>query len=176
MPFAGVTIVEVDEQLQEVIDVWVALDDAEKGILMNLGGFVYIGGGQYELTNVTAAAATSNIQQIVFDPTENRITVPTTETTYFTITVTDNKSDPVVDTQTAIDVTAVNDPPIILGTRSMQEAYYRLPVQLFSTVLITEVDDLKLQIQLGKELGAFRPATKQHLQESDTFILTGAIP
>lgn len=144
-PFVGVTIIEVDEQLQERVDVVVSLDDPAKGILTNLGGFVDLGGGSYGVTAVTAAAATLQIRELIFVPTENRITVPTTETTYFTISVTDNNSPPVVDTQTAIAVTAVNDPPLISGTVPDQEFYFKLPVQPFPTVMITEVDDLALQ-------------------------------
>lgn len=144
-PFVGATIVEVDEQLQERVDVAVSLDDPAKGILTNLGAFVDRGGGVYALTNVTAANATLQIRELIFVPTENRITVPTTETTYFTISVTDNKSPPFLDTNTAIAVTAVNDPPVIFGTVAGQEFYYKLPVNPFPTVIITEVDDLKLQ-------------------------------
>ena len=144
-PFVGVTMIEVDEQLQERIDVAVALDDPAKGVLVNLGMFSDAGGGSYVLTNVTAAFATIQIRELIFVPTENRITVPTTETTHFTISVTDNKPPPVVDTETAIDVTAVNDPPIISGTVADQEFYYKLLVNPFPTVIITEVDDLALQ-------------------------------
>lgn len=144
-PFGGVTIVEVDEQLQERVDVTVSLDDPAKGILVNLGTFRDLGNGSYALTNVTAAYATLQIRELIFVPTENRIPVPTTETTYFTIFVTDNKSPPFLDTNTAIAVTAVNDPPVVFGTVAGQEFYYKLPVHPFPTVIIAEVDDLKLQ-------------------------------
>lgn len=144
-PFLGVTIIEVDEQMMERVDVLVSFDDPVKGILRNLGAFEDIGNGQYALTNVTGAAATAAIRELIFEPTENRIPVPETETTVFTITVTDHKSDPVEDSRTAIPVTAVNDPPVIGGTRSGQEYYHRLYVHPFSVVTVTEVDDLTLQ-------------------------------
>lgn len=144
-PFTEVLIVEVDEQTLEPVDVLVSLDDPAKGALLSLGPFDDLGGGTYSLTNVTAAAATAAIRQLEFRPTENRITVPTTEVTGFTIFVTDNLSPPVLDTNTAIAVTAVNDPPTLTGTQSGQEFYYLVPIQPFSTVLITEVDDVDLQ-------------------------------
>lgn len=144
-PFVGVTIIEVDEQLMERIDVTVSLDLAAKGVLKNLGDFVDLGGGVYGLTNVTGASSSLKIRKLIFEPTENRITVPTTEPTTFTISVTDNKSAPVLDTQPVVQVTAVNDPPLISGTLANQKFYYRLPVSPFPTVTLTEVDDLTLQ-------------------------------
>ncbi len=145
IPFEHVTIGEFDQQLQERLDVIVSLDDADKGVLLDLGDFVNAGGGSYVLTNATAAHATTQIRQLIFEPTENRITVPTTETTIFTIEVTDNKSAPVIDTNSFIAVTAVNDPPVVSGTQIGQEYYYRLPIQPFRAVTVSEVDDLGLQ-------------------------------
>ena len=144
-PFTEVTIIEIDEQFQEVVDVVVSLDDAAKGVLRNLGSFVDLGGGQYGLTNVTGAQATAAIRELEFRPTENRITVPTTEDTIFTISVTDNKSPAVLNSNSVVSVTAVNDPPVIGGTVADQSFYYLVPIQPFSVVTITEVDDLGLQ-------------------------------
>ncbi len=143
--FTGVTLVEVDQQLQERIAVDVTIDDPAKGSFTNLGAFVAMGGGRYAISNVTAAAATAAIRQLFYVPVENRIIVPTTERVFFTITVTDNKSPPVSDEQTFLDVTAVNDAPLIEGARSGQRFYYKLPLQPFAAVTIVEVDDLAMQ-------------------------------
>ncbi|HMP76316.1 MAG TPA: Ig-like domain-containing protein [Kiritimatiellia bacterium] len=144
-PFLHVLFTEVDQQLQEVVDVTVALDDAAKGTFRNQDGFVEVLPGVYALTNVTAAHATVRIRDIIFEPTENRITVPQSETTFFTITITDNKSAPVTDTNSTVTVTAINDPPQILGTRADQTTFRLMPIHLFSSVTIVEVDDLTLQ-------------------------------
>jgi len=144
-PFEDVTIIEVDEQLQERVDVVVSIDDVNKGILNNLDGFTDLGGGSYALTNITGATASLQIRELIFVPTENRITVPTSETTVFTISATDNKSPAVLNTQTVIAVTAVNDPLYISGTVAGQEFYFKLPVQPFPTVSLTEADDLTEQ-------------------------------
>lgn len=144
-PFTGMTLTEVDEQTLEKVDVSVALDAAVKGVLTNLGGFASLGGGRYAVSNVTAAYATEQIRGLCFVPTENRITVPTSENTRFTVTITDNKSDPVLDTQTVVQVTAINDPPVISGTRAGQTVYAAMPIRLFSSVTIAEVDDLTVQ-------------------------------
>ena len=140
-PFAGVTVTEVDQQTLEPVDVLVWLDDAAKGVLQELGGFVDLGGGRYGLTAVTAASATAQLRNLLFVPTENRITVPTTETTVFTVQVTDNKSAPVSDAQSVIAVTAVNDAPVIIGTRSGQTVYAATPIRPFASVTVREVDD-----------------------------------
>ena len=145
-PFIGVTFVEVDEQTVEPVDVLVWLDSASKGVLRELGDFVDLGGGRYGLSHVTAAYATAQIRNLLFVPTENRITVPTTEVTRFTLSVTDNKSlSPVLDSQTTVAVTAVNDPPAISGTREGQTVYAATAIRLFSSVTIHEVDDLTAQ-------------------------------
>lgn len=144
-PFAGVTITEVDEQLMEKIDVLVTIGDPSRGQLDLLGAFADLGGGQYALTNVTGAGATAALNGLRYVPTENVIPVPTSEVQVFTISVTDNKSPAVIDTNTQIAVTAVNDPPSILGTVADQYASRLVPIDLFSAVLITEVDDLGLQ-------------------------------
>ncbi len=156
-PFTAVTILEVDEQLVEPVDVQVTLDLAAKGTLTNLGGFTDLGGGAYLLTNVPAATATLQLRDLIFDPTENRITVPTAEDTRFTVSVTDNKSAPVLDTNTTVSVATVNDVPVISGTQAGQEFYYRLPIQPFSTVTIAEVDDLGAQ-SLGVTVAIMEPA------------------
>ena len=143
--FTGVTFVEYDEQLQEPLDATVAIDDAAKGALTNLGAFADAGGGVYVLSNVTAAAATDAIRLLRYVPVENRITVPTNEVVTFTITVSDRKAPPVTDVLTTLEVWAVNDVPLIAGTESEQRFYYKLPVRPFFAVEITEVDDLALQ-------------------------------
>ncbi|HMO03118.1 MAG TPA: Ig-like domain-containing protein [Kiritimatiellia bacterium] len=144
-PLTSVLFTEVDEQTVERVDVTVALDDAAKGFLRNLGDFQLVAPGLYALTNVTAASASAQIGNLVFEPVENRITVPTSEDTRLIISISDNKSAPVVDTNTLITVTAVNDPPVIEGTRLNQTLYDRGQINLFSSVTITEVDDLALQ-------------------------------
>ncbi len=144
-PFGPVVFYEVDAFTLEWVDVSVALDDPAKGLLRNLDRFRESAPGVYVLTNVTAAEATAMIHGLVFDPTENRIPVPTNEITRFILSITDNKSDPFIDTNTVVDVTAVNDAPVITGTRAGQTMYHLIPIRLFSSVSITDVDDLGLQ-------------------------------
>ncbi|HEU0008561.1 MAG TPA: Ig-like domain-containing protein [Verrucomicrobiae bacterium] len=144
-PFLGVTIADVDEYGLQPLTVIVKLDDAVKGKLRNAGGFVESPAGIYTFHG-TGPAATTSIRKLVFDPTDNRITVPATEITRFTICVADGYvPTPVIDDATTVAVIATNDPPIISGTVAQQTVYHRVPIRLFSSVVITEVDDLNAQ-------------------------------
>ena len=144
-PFGPVVFHEIDAFTLERVDVSVALDDHAKGLLRNLDRFRETAPGIYTLTNVTAAEATAMIHGLIFDPTDNRIRVPTNEITRFILSITDNKSGPFIDTNTVVDVTAVNDAPVITGTRAGQTMYHLIPIRLFSSVSITDVDDMGLQ-------------------------------
>lgn len=143
--FSGVTLVEHDQQLQERIDVTVAIDNIEKGVLADLSVFTDVGGGVYTLSNSTAAAATSAIRQLRYIPVENRITVPTNEVVSFTITISDRKAPPVSDTQTKLEVWSANDAPIISDTEAEQRFFYKMLVKPFASASITELDNKSLQ-------------------------------
>ena len=113
-PFAGVTIGDVDNPAQ-TLSVSVTLDTAAKGAFTTLNGFTDAGGGVYTFSG-TAAAATSAIQGLVFDPADNRVTPGSTETTIFTISVDDGVAAPVTDATTTVVSTSINDAPSIAGT------------------------------------------------------------
>src|SRR5881397_7635 len=69
-----------------------------------------------------------------------------TEITRFTICVLDGcVTTPVIDDATTVAVIATNDPPIIRGTVAGQRVYHHMPIRLFSSVVVTEVDDLIVQ-------------------------------
>lgn len=145
-PFAQVTIGEVDDQGQEPIEVRVVLDDPAAGRLTSLGGFAEttFGNGAYAFQG-TAAAATAAIRSLVFVPTENYVTVPASWTFTFDILVTDPHVTRPTAGSVAVQVQAVNDPPVIAGTRSGQPVYYRGTIKPFASVLLTEIDDLTFQ-------------------------------
>ena len=144
-PFLAVRIADVDEFGLQPLTVIVKLDDAIKGKLRNAPGFVESPAGTYTFHG-TGPEATTLIRKIVFDPTDNRIPVPTTEITRFTLCVLDGYvPTPVIDDATTVAVTACNDAPIISGTVAAQTVYHRMPIRLFSSVVITEVDDLNAQ-------------------------------
>jgi len=107
-PFSGVTI---DDEDGDTLDVTVTLSAGANGVLTNLGGFADLGGGVYQLTAALPAAATTEIQALTFDPTENQAEVVSTVSTTFTIDVEDGTAPTVSDNTTDVTATSINDGP-----------------------------------------------------------------
>ncbi|MGZ4961054.1 MAG: Ig-like domain-containing protein [Limisphaerales bacterium] len=144
-PFGAVTIGDVDDYGLQTLTVTITLDNASKGRLVNLGGFLNVAPGTYTLQS-TGPAITAAIRGLVFVPTPNRISVPTTEATTITITANDGfVASPVVDANTIVNVTAADDAPTITGTLSNQKVYDHSTLAPFAAVTIADVDDLGAQ-------------------------------
>ena len=144
-PFTNVIITEVDDSSTQRLVVNVSLDLAAKGTLQNLGSFTNAGNGIYSMTG-TAANITTSLATLRFVPTENRITVPTTEMTRLTISVNDSfTSLPVTNTDTTIFVTATNDPATIVGTLGGWNITDKQTLMPFTNVVVADVDDLTVQ-------------------------------
>ncbi len=115
-PFSGVTITDADA---DDVTVTVALDAQAKGAFtaasLTASGFTDNGNGSYSLASGSAAAATTAIRQLVFDPADNRVAAGSSETTTFTITVNDGTSDGTNSTTTVVS-TSVNDAPVLTPT------------------------------------------------------------
>ncbi|MCC5980057.1 MAG: DUF4347 domain-containing protein, partial [Salinarimonas sp.] len=139
-PFSGVTIADADG---DNVTVTVALDNAAKGAFtaasLTASGFVDAGGGTYTLSERSAAAATTAIQALVFEPTENRVAPGTTETTTFTITVNDGTTDTVNDTTTVVS-TSINDVPVIGGFTAGQAVDDNDTITPFAAATISDPD------------------------------------
>jgi len=144
-PFSTGTVYDVDEWYQELLNVTVTIDDSIKGSLTVLGSFTNSAAGIYAMSSSTGADITASLRNLTYVPVENRITVGTNETVTLTIIV----EDPFGGTATNVVnilVTPVNDPPVISGTRAGQTVYHALRIKPFSSVAITEIDDLTLQL------------------------------
>ena len=109
-PFTKVSIRDIDLP-QQILEVCVSLDDPDKGVLTDLGGFLNQGGGVYCI-NGTPSFATMAIQGLTFDPTENRVPPGQSETTTFTISADDGIA-PVTAIPTKVKSTSVADKPTI---------------------------------------------------------------
>ncbi len=147
-PFSGVTIAEPDG---EILTVDVQLDTATKGALSG-GGFTDLGGGHYQFSG-TAASAQTAIRALVFDPTENRVAPGLTETTTFSIAVTDS-SGPVIDNTTTVVSTSINDATVIGGTAAGQPATDNTPMAPFGTVTFSDLDAENLVVEVRLDNGA----------------------
>lgn len=105
-PFAGVNITDVDNLGVQQQTVTVSLDNAIKGGLTNLGGFVQqpAGSGSYVFTGTPAAAAAA-LRGLVFTPTPGtRVTPTAPETVVLSLSVNDGFAAPVVNTNTTVVV------------------------------------------------------------------------
>ncbi len=142
-PFTNVTISDVDEHGTQRVEVTITLDNAAKGVLQNLGGFINTAAGTYKMLD-NGSNLTASIRGLTFVPTPNRIPVPTSELTILTMSTTDfYVSSPLV-TNSTINVTSVNDPPTIAGTGALR-VYDRLSLRPFAGVTVADVDNLGLQ-------------------------------
>ena len=143
-PFTNVVIGDIDECGFQTNTVTVSLDAAVKGVLTNLGGFANISPGVYQMKD-TPPTITTSLKTLVFVPTENRIIVPTSEMTAFTIVTDDGYVvSPVTNNTTTVLVDSVNDAPTIVGaiTNGIND---KQTVKPFPTIVIADVDNTTTQ-------------------------------
>ncbi len=140
-PFTGVTIADADTN--QSLSISVSLDTAAKGVFtsasLTASGFVHAGNGVYTFTG-TAAQATTAIRALVFDPANNRVAPSTTETSTFTISVSDGLTATVTDNATTVVSTSVNDAPTIMGSVAEQTVNDNSTLNPFASVTIADVD------------------------------------
>ncbi|MCX5691878.1 MAG: hypothetical protein NTV94_19150, partial [Planctomycetota bacterium] len=140
-PFSAVTISDPDPF--QTLSVVITLDAAAKGAFtsgsLSTAGVTAAGGGIYTVSG-RAAAVTTAIRALVFQPTQNRVAVSSTETTTFTVTVTDNIATPVVDSTTTVISTSVNNAPTITGAQASQAVLDNSTLSPFGGVTIADVD------------------------------------
>jgi hypothetical protein len=144
-PFSGVTIRDVDDQLKELITVRIRFPAAHGALS---GAFNLISPGLYQFIG-NGSQATAAIRTLVYTPVENRIIVAGTEETSFAVSLQDPFiTTPVMDSTSAAAVTAVNDAPVLTGTKAGQRVYLNSGIAPFEGVRIADVDDLAGQSQI----------------------------
>jgi hypothetical protein len=105
-PFVGINITDIDDLGLQPQTVTIQIDNAIKGTLSNLGGFLLLseGSGTYRMTGTPLAVSTA-IRSVVFTPTPGtRITPTSPEVARFTITINDGFAAPVVDNVTTVEI------------------------------------------------------------------------
>lgn len=107
-PFTGATIADPDTG--QTITVTVSLDDAAKGTLAG-GGFAHQGNGVYTFSAASAPVAQAALRALVFTPAANRVAPGLTETTTFSVTVSDGTAQASGSAQ--VVATGINDAPTL---------------------------------------------------------------
>ena len=139
-PFVSVAIADANADQTETVTV--TPDAAGNGALSDPsatsdGGTV--SGDVYTMSG-SAAQVTTALQNLVFTPTAHQVTPGSAVTTGFTIAVSDTAGQTTSDATTSVIATAVEDPPLIAGTRSGQAITDQQTVQPFAQATITDPD------------------------------------
>jgi autotransporter passenger strand-loop-strand repeat protein len=98
-----------------------------------------IGTGLYTLAAATPAILTSELEALVFRPTAHQVAPAGTITTVMDLALTQNGLT-TTNSITSIIVTAVNDAPVISGTRAGQATNDEATLKPLSTITITDPD------------------------------------
>jgi hypothetical protein len=123
-PFATLTISDPDSDVSATV----ALDTAAKGTftlgsLASSGFATADGGATYTHAATTPAAMQIAIRRLVFVPAANRVAAGLTETTTFSVTISDGVAAPVTNATTTVVSTSVNNAPVVTsgGAVTVQE-------------------------------------------------------
>ena len=141
-PFSGLVISDPDFGVTETATIAMTganglATDAE-GTLSGTG-LTKIGAGLYTLAAATPASLTAELEALIFAPTAHQVAPGSTVSTGFTVAVTQNGVT-ATDGATSVIATAVNDVPVIAGTRAGQTATDEASVNPFSGVTISDTD------------------------------------
>ncbi len=140
-PFASVIIGDVDAPAQNET-LTIVLDDPGNGALSNFGAGIYDAStGEYSVTG-SAAAVTASIQGLVFTPAAGHVPAGSTETTTFTITVSDGLAPPVTNAATTVVVSSAEHAPSIVSNGGGDTASLSIPenTTAVTTVVATDPD------------------------------------
>ena len=111
-PFASIVIADTGTPSQ-IQTVSVSLDSAAKGVLSNLGGGTYDATtGIYRIVGAPADV-TATLRALIYTPAVNRIAPGLTETSTFTVVVTDAAGNSISNTSTTVIATSANDAPTL---------------------------------------------------------------
>ncbi len=161
-PFSGATVTDPDTQL--ITATVTITNGANRGDFTPgsaTGWTRSTSGSDITYTRTFSAAANNGavvqaaIRALVFDPRENAITPGTTETTAFTLTVTDGTT-PVTNSTTTVITTSVNDALSISGAVANQAVNDSASISPFSGVIVTDPDTQALTANVAIKNGVNR--------------------
>ncbi len=165
-PFSGITLADADSAN---LSVTITLDTQAKGSFtsasLTASGFTDNGNGSYSLASTSASAAQAAVRALVFSPTSNRVTPGSTETTTFTIAVSDGITT-TTDSTTTVVSTSVNDAPTVGGVSSGQAVNDNATLSPFSSVTIADADGQNVTVTITLDTQAKGSFTSASLTAS----------
>jgi ELWxxDGT repeat protein/VCBS repeat-containing protein len=140
-PFSNLTITDPDTGAMAIVTI--TLDNASKGVFttasLTASGFSTSNGGlTYAQAASTPDALQAAIRSLVYQPTPNHVAPNSTETTTFTVSVSDGLAAPVSASTTVIS-TSINNAPVI-GITSVTTINDTATATPFSSLTITDPD------------------------------------
>jgi Ca2+-binding RTX toxin-like protein len=142
-PYSGVTITDASPGGQsETVTITVTAggvaSDADG--LLSGASLTKTGVGTYVIAAASAAAATAELDALLFTPTAHQVVPGGTVTTGFTLSVTDTAAETASNSTASVITTAINNPPVITGTGAGQPVNDNATDEPFSTVTIADPD------------------------------------
>ncbi len=144
-PFGSIVVTDPDAGAS--VSATITLDSAAKGSFtaasLTASGFSMINGGlSYTHAGGSPAAIQAAIRALVFQPAENRGAPGSTETTTFTISISDGiETTATTNSTTTVISTSINDSPIFVGTNSPLNATQNgLAIDIKSVLHASDVD------------------------------------
>lgn len=155
MPFSTLTLIDPDTQAMAVavtINNGMVRGDftttSANGWTRSTIGNDIIYSRYYESAANNAATMQAAIRALVFQPRRNAIKPNTTETTAFTVTVSDGVASPVSDTTTSVIATSINNIPAIDSPSNTVAVNDNATVNPFATLTVTEPDMQEMLISV----------------------------
>jgi autotransporter-associated beta strand protein len=137
-PLAGVTVSDPDVGQTETVTL--TLSSTANGILSNLVGGSYDATTGVYTVSGSATAVTAALDGLLFTPTNHEVAPGQVVATQFSLSVTDGLMTAPA-TATTLDITALNDPPVISGMPTgFVEGYWNVPLSPFPAVTIADPD------------------------------------
>lgn len=158
-PFSTISLLDLDEDGTQNVTVIVTMSAPAAGVPGLLtstdAGFVAGAAANSYTFSGTPTEATAILQGLVFDPTDNRITVGQQETVSFTIEMDDGEGGTAQNGGTSVTVTSINGAPEINGVPALSEQPFAVPstgpdqTEPFLGVSVFDKEDLTVEVTLS---------------------------
>ncbi len=153
-PFSSVSITDVDAG--QTLTMTITLSGASNGTFTSLNGFTNFNNGVYGYFGL-ASAVQSAVQGLIFVPTANHVTPGSTETTTFTMAIDDGAGGTVINSNTSVVTTSINDAPVLAGGGTSAYTEAGTAATVAPAITVSDVDNTLLAAAKIAVTGGFLP-------------------